>query len=212
MKAQIINNKGVTLVELLVVLVISAFLIGGIYQLFVSQTKAYAVQDEVVEVQQSIRSAMEILLRDLRMAGFDDDRTPGVTIPTPVVPEDHAVTVRYEHNGTQNEVRYWIDDSARLLRQETRNGVSTTETVLENVEAFNLVYGIDENLDGAMDDRNGNNITDDWISAGAVGARKVVSVRVGLTARPEQVNPDMTNVSPRTLTSSVTFRNLTMGR
>ena len=67
------NVKGMTLIELLVALVICGMVVAGIYRVFVAQSKAYTVQDQVVEVQQSVRSAMEILLRDLRMAGFDYD-------------------------------------------------------------------------------------------------------------------------------------------
>ena len=207
------SSKGTTLIELLVVLVICSMLIGGIYRLFIAQSKAYTVQDQVVEVQQSTRGAMEILLRDLRMAGFDDDTTPAVIVPQfPVIPEDHAVTVQYEYNGLLYSGRYWRDGNSRLLRQETKGGTSITETLLENVEAFNLTYGLDENDDAAIDDRNGNGTIDDWVSAAHASARKVVATQVSLTARPAQVNQDLRYVSPRTLISTVTFRNLSLLR
>jgi type IV pilus assembly protein PilW len=74
-----LNRKGITLIELLVALVLGALLVGGIYRLFVSQNRAYAVQDQVVDIQQNIRGAMEILIRDLRMTGCDDDTTPEIT-------------------------------------------------------------------------------------------------------------------------------------
>jgi prepilin-type N-terminal cleavage/methylation domain-containing protein len=205
--------KGMTLIELMVVLVICCMLIGGIYRLFIAQSKAYTVQDQVVEVQQNVRAAMEILLRDLRMTGFDDDRTPLIMIPNPpVIPEDHAITVRYEYDNAQYQVRYWLDATSRLIRQETINGVSTTETLLENVEALNFTYGIDENEDGAMDDRDANGMIDDWVPSGTVGNLKVVAVRASLTARPTQVNADLQSTSPRTLISAVTFRNLSRMR
>ena len=208
-----LNNKGLTLIELLVGLVICAMVVAGIYRLFIAQSRAYTVQDQVVEVQQNIRSAMEVMLRDLRMTGFDDDRTPMVAVAQPsIVPGDNSITVRYELNNTPYEVRYWFAGGAVLNRQETRNGVSTTETILENVEALNFTYGVDENEDGAMDDRNGNGQLDDWVSSGTIGSLKVVSVRVGLTARPTQTNPDVQSVTPRTLLSAVTFRNLSLMR
>jgi len=204
------NHNGVTLIELLVVLVISSMLVGGMYRLFLSQTRAYNVQDQVVETQQGTRAAMELLLRDLRMAGYDDSRTAAVTISQPVLPEDHAITVRYEYNSAQYEARYWIDGSLRLMRQETNGAVSRTEQVLDNVEILDFVYGIDRDEDGRMDDLNGNGILDDWVPAGSVGSQKVVAVRVTLTARPSQINQDLQNVSPRTLISSVSLRNLSM--
>jgi prepilin-type N-terminal cleavage/methylation domain-containing protein len=207
------NNKGLTLIELLVGLVICAIVVAGIYRLFIAQSRAYTVQDQVVEVQQNIRSAMEVMLRDLRMTAYDDDRTPLVSIAQPsIVPRDDSITVRYELNNAPYEVRYWLVGGTTLNRQETRNGVTTTEMILENVEALNFTYGVDENEDGAMDDRNANGQLDDWVSAGTIGSLKVVSVRVGLTARPTQMNPDVQSVTPRTLVSAITFRNLSLMR
>ena len=79
------TKKGVTLIELLVTLVICTIVVAGIYRVFIAQSKAYSVQDQVAEVQQTVRGAMEILLRDLRMAGFDDDNLAStVAIPNPI--------------------------------------------------------------------------------------------------------------------------------
>jgi prepilin-type N-terminal cleavage/methylation domain-containing protein len=209
------DSKGITLIELLVVLVICTILIGGIYRLFISQSRAYTVQDRVVEVQQNTRAAMEILLRDLRMTGFDNDRTTAVIVPEPpLVPEDHAFTVMYEQNDALRQVRYWVDGGARLLRQETTNGVSNTEALLENVNALNFSYGTDENEDGIMDDRDGDEMLslNDWVPQATVQNRKVIAVRVSLTARPTQVNQDLQNTAPRTLISAITLRNLSMTR
>ncbi len=206
MKIQLtLNKKGVTLTELLIALLIAGVLMGGIYKIFIAQNRTYAVQDQVVEVQQGIRVTLEILLRDLRMAGFDDDQTSGVRITDPVVPGDHSISVRYEYNGAQREVSYSIDQTSRLIRQETQNGTSTTEPLLENVEALDFTYGIDDDGSGNQD-----RAVDSWEnSAASIAGRKVIAVRVGLMARPAPVNPDLKTVSPRALNSTVTFRNLT---
>ncbi len=226
------NEKGVTLIELLVGLVIAAITVAGIYRVFVSQTRSYAIQDQVTEVQQSVRGAMDILLRDLRMAGFDDDNpNSDVVIVNPVVPpvEASEITVNYEYydrNGTGTEaekyqnhlVRYWIEPStSQLMRQLTVDGVTRpTETLLENAQALTFAYGVDRDNDGIMDDQNSNGRIDDsdWLSATAVvamGNPKVVSIRVTLTGRPDQTNTDVARVvSPRTLVSAVTLRNLSL--
>lgn len=218
------NQKGITLIELLVALVIGGIIIGGIYNLFVAQTKAYTVQDQVAEVQQNVRSAMEILLRDLRMTGFDDDATPAITIPTPVAfpLSDNSITVSYEHYDRilaqyqRHTVTYNLN-AANLIRQLTVNDVAQPlETVLGNVEALLFTYGVDQDLPGTpgygkMDDQNGDNIIDDndWLTAAGAGTRKVIAIRVVLTARPDQTVEDVRRqVSPRTLTSAITLRNL----
>jgi len=211
-----IDSKGITLIELLVALVICGVVIAGIYRVFIAQSRAYTVQDQVVEVQQSIRGAMEILLRDLRMAGFDSDSTTSkISIANPLIAGDQSVTVSYEYdNITQYTITYTREAATkRLLRKLTTTKApppdgdgSVTDNpqdqwpLLENVEALDFTYGVDTNDDGALDS---------WVSAGdIVGTAKVVAVRVVLTAKPDQTNPDVKNwVSPRTLTSAVTLRN-----
>jgi type IV pilus assembly protein PilW len=204
-----LDTKGVTLIELLVALVLSALVIGGIYRLFVAQTKAYTVQDQVVEVQQNIRSAMEILLRDLRMAGYDSDSISSkISIASPIANAgDHTVTVSYEYDDThRHEVMYYLDNG-NLKRQLTISpdvgpATTTTDIILEHVEALNFTYGVDTSNppDGTLDSR---------VSAGDIGTGRVVAVLVDLTANPDQTNPDVKNwVSPRRLTSAVTLRNL----
>lgn len=204
-----LNRKGVTLIELLIALVICGMVAAGIYQVFVAQSKAYTVQDQVTEVQQSVRSAMEILLRDLRMAGFDNDNLLStVTITTPIANlSDNSITVNYEYYDKtlaqyqKHTVAYWRDGgSSSLIRQLTIDDVARPqETLLENVENLNLTYGVDANEDGALDN---------WVPAGSIGISKVIAVRATLTARPVQINPDLQKISPRTLVSSVTLRNL----
>ena len=72
--------QGFTLVELLVVLAIVSVVMGGIYSIFVSSNKVYISQEEVVAAQQEARSALDILGREIRMAGFiaADNKTGGL--------------------------------------------------------------------------------------------------------------------------------------
>jgi prepilin-type N-terminal cleavage/methylation domain-containing protein len=63
-------QRGLTLVELVVAMAISFIVIAAVYRSFTSQQKTYALQDQVAEAQQSARVAMNILMRDLRMAGY----------------------------------------------------------------------------------------------------------------------------------------------
>ena len=109
------NIKGITLIELLVALVIGGIIIAGIYRVFIAQGKAFVVQDQVVETQQNIRSAMEIILRDLRIAGFDGDNTP---LTTSITPGANTITIFYERNGAIRQTTYSVDGSLRLMRNQ----------------------------------------------------------------------------------------------
>jgi prepilin-type N-terminal cleavage/methylation domain-containing protein len=214
----VLNRKGVTLIELMVALVISGIVIAAIYRLFVAQTRAYTVQDQVVEIQQNVRSAMEVLLRDLRMTGCDDDNTPDkpplVPIVTPVAANAITVSYRYyDRNLALNRVTVvYTLVGTDLQRQLTVNGVANpAEPILPNINSFILTYGIDADANGVVDDQNGNGFVDpgDYVAFAAVGASRILSIRVQLSANPSPNNPDaVAQVSPRTLDSIVTLRNL----
>ncbi len=62
-------QKGLTLIELMVALAICFIVIGAVYRAFTSQQRTYTIQDQLAEAQQNARVAMNILMRDLRMAG-----------------------------------------------------------------------------------------------------------------------------------------------
>jgi prepilin-type N-terminal cleavage/methylation domain-containing protein len=220
------NKKGITLIELLVALVIAAITLAGVYRVFISQTQSYAKQDQVVEVQQSVRSAMDIILRDLRMTGFNDDNpTSPYTIPTAITTlASNSIAVNYEYyNRTLNQyeshqVTYAVNANSQLTR--TLNVTAAvppvpnprTEPLLDNVSTLNFMYGIDANNDKIMDDqdpKDGIINAADYVAAASVGTATVVAVRVTLTGGPNPTNQDVAKVvSPRTLISAVTLRNL----
>jgi prepilin-type N-terminal cleavage/methylation domain-containing protein len=200
------DAKGVTLIELLVALVISGIIVAAIYRLFVAQTRSYTVQDQVAEVQQNVRNAVELLVRDIRMAGFDDDKPVmigGIPVdlrPGPAItnPMPNAITVSYEHNGAIRQVTYSV-----IANNLYRTGDALP--LLENVDAFTLTYFID-----AIDPLTGNRDRRSHfeVQAGAIpAAANVVAVRVRLSARPASNNPDVNSqVSPRRLDTVVTIR------
>lgn len=210
-----LNEKGVTMIELLVALVICSIIIAAIYRLFVAQTRAYTVQDQVAEVQQNVRNAMELIVRDIRQAGFDNDPVDILGVitdiypPTPPInPGDNAIDVFYEHNGAIRRVTYSINAQNQLLRNQIPADPGATpggDPILDNVTGFTLTYSIDGiGPDGKRDRRARREV-----SAGGIGTANVVAVRVQLSARPATDNPDVNNqVSPRALDTVVTMRNL----
>ncbi len=87
-----LNRKGFTLIELLVAMVLSFIIIGAVYGTFTSQQKTYTVQDQVAEAQQNARMAMNILMRDIRMAGYGMP-DGGITIGSPAKTYSNAIGI-----------------------------------------------------------------------------------------------------------------------
>ena len=65
------REKGFTIIELMIALVISALVTAAVYATFITQQKTYAVQSGVTDMQQNARAALMLMVRDLRMAGAD---------------------------------------------------------------------------------------------------------------------------------------------
>ncbi len=220
-----LNKRGITLIELLIAFVILAITVAAIYRIFITQTRAYTVQDQVVDVQQNIRSAMEIIVRDLRMAQFHYNSPSSILLdtskafnmldnPLQMTPLTNSLTVEYEHYNAgpplvsqRQRVDYALNGTD-LRRTLTTDGVAGAfEVLLGNVGALEFTCG----TDGVLEEYSTQDgVVDAWVLCGNVPARsKVIAIRVLLTARPEQelVNPDLATVAPRTLTSTVVLRN-----
>jgi len=91
------KERGFTLVELLVAMAISGIVMAAVYTAFVTQQKSYTVQDQVAEMQQNARVGLDMIAREVRMAGYgqpdwsipadtnDDGVNENVTDPVTVV-------------------------------------------------------------------------------------------------------------------------------
>ena len=76
------KNSGVTLTELLIVLALTGIVSGAIYNIFISQGRAYTIQSEVAEMQQNLRAGIFMMEREIRMMGYDPTRAADAEILT----------------------------------------------------------------------------------------------------------------------------------
>ncbi|HKX54777.1 MAG TPA: hypothetical protein VJN01_01695, partial [Xanthomonadales bacterium] len=61
--------------ELMVALVMSLFLLGGILALHLSGRASFLDNSQVSRIQENVRFASDYMIRDIRTAGFHDETT-----------------------------------------------------------------------------------------------------------------------------------------
>jgi len=66
----IIKQQGMTLIEIMVALMLGAFLLAGVMQIFLSSKQTYRMQDNMSRIQENGRFAMEFISRDIRIADY----------------------------------------------------------------------------------------------------------------------------------------------
>ncbi len=64
------SQQGLSLIELLISLVLAVVLMAGVTQMFLASNQTYSTQQGLSRVQETGRLAMEIMARDIRMAGY----------------------------------------------------------------------------------------------------------------------------------------------
>lgn len=126
------GTRGVTLIELLVVLAIATILVAGLYRTFVGQQKTYTVQEQVVDMQQNARIAMNRMIQEIRQAGFG--KVAMVTsVLQPNTPVLGALTIAVVANSTALKE---ISDVNRI--KVTNNVFSSTMFSIGGIESHNM--------------------------------------------------------------------------
>jgi len=64
------RQRGVSLIELLITIVVALLLLGGLIQVYLSNKQSYNAQEQLARMQESGRFAMDLITGDLRRAGF----------------------------------------------------------------------------------------------------------------------------------------------
>lgn len=64
------NQRGLTIIEVLIAALIASFVIAGGMQVFVSQNKQHIIQDGVTNMQQNGRATVDELVGKIRQAGY----------------------------------------------------------------------------------------------------------------------------------------------
>ncbi|HIG65419.1 MAG TPA: prepilin-type N-terminal cleavage/methylation domain-containing protein [Methyloprofundus sp.] len=64
------KQRGMSLIEIMIALLLGAFLTGGVIQIFLSSSQTYRIQDALAGLQENGRFSMDFIARDMRMVDF----------------------------------------------------------------------------------------------------------------------------------------------
>ena len=64
------KQRGMSLIEIMIALLLGAFLTGGVIQIFLSSSQTFRIQDALAGLQENGRFSMDFIARDMRMVDF----------------------------------------------------------------------------------------------------------------------------------------------
>ena len=101
-------QQGFTLVELLVAMALAGIVIGAIYSTYRSQQDSYNNQEVVAEMQQNLRAALYMMVRDIRIAGYDPSELADAGI---VSAGPNSINFTFDINdGVDNDADGTVDE------------------------------------------------------------------------------------------------------
>lgn len=194
------RQHGMTLIEIMIALLIGAFMLGGILQIFINTKQTYRMQENLSRLQENGRYALSFLEHDIRMAGFwgcltpnspntdvagtnDDTSDANVDNGTDTITVKGAFVQATTGNcGTTVDTgqTYYTDPTSSIgfriqsaVLERTDNGGSFQE-LIEGIQDMQIIYGEDTDADGTPNY---------YVSADqVVNMEQVVTVRISLLA------------------------------
>jgi len=199
------KESGFTLVELLIAMTIGLIILTALSSTFLMQRKIYDVQEQVAEMVQNARAAMDMMSREIRMGGYDptDAGFDGITydadqlqIQANIDDDEDIINADGSYDDNENiTYTYYDENSAYPYQIKRKTGNGNFVSFAENIEAFTFNY-----LDS---------------SGNATATTSVIrQIMITIIARTSKPDPDYTDPTygdhyrRYTLTSVITPRNL----
>jgi type IV pilus assembly protein PilW len=187
------RQGGFTLIELLVAILISGIVLAALYTVFISQEMAFSNQEQVAEMNQNIRAALDLMTREIRLAGYKTSTSAFNGIQT-ATGTSIGILADLDQNGdtlgTNENITYsYNPDTLQIFRNS-----GTTEVVADNITSLSLVYSL----------KNGTTTSTPAVLS------DIRKVAISITARTAYPDRSTGTYRTITLTTDVTPRNLAL--
>jgi type IV pilus assembly protein PilW len=171
MKILIKQQQGFTLIELMVALAISSIVTAAMYSAYTGLQRINHDQALIVEMQQNLRAGLDMMAREIRMAGYDPDKKWGAGFQAGATATSVAFTmndvddedgdgIEDDGDGSDNDGNGQIDEAGELRTisytlgdgySDGNNDVRRTAdlgnpiVLIENVDQLEFFYTLDDN-------------------------------------------------------------------
>lgn len=136
------SSAGFTLIELLIAMAIASIIMAAAVSLYAGMAKSYTAETVKAAVQQDVRSALDLMAQDIRMAGLDPTGNMGAGFIISDA-DDIEFTADLDYDGSltagNNErIRYFLNGT-QLVQRIDDDG-TLDQVLLDNVSTLNLTY------------------------------------------------------------------------
>src|SRR5262245_26044121 len=164
-----------TLIELMIALAIGMIVMASVATTFTTQTRAYSAQEQINQMEQNARGALDIMSREIKMAGYKPN---GGSVTGVVSYSSTNLTIQADLNadgsvstgGSDNEqIAYAYDSANKKITRQVGNAAAAT--LAENISAFTFTY---YQTSG---------------TTAATSANNIRRIKISLTAKTEKPDP-----------------------
>ncbi|MDY6952927.1 MAG: prepilin-type N-terminal cleavage/methylation domain-containing protein [Thermodesulfobacteriota bacterium] len=191
--------RGFTLIELLIAMAISAIVLSAIVSAFVVQRKSYGALEQITEMVQTARAAMDMMGREVRMAGYDPKGVGIIGIAYNASKLQLRADLRGDGktsgpdgdtNDPNENITYKYYETTHQIKRKTGRG--HFQPFAENIQAFTFEY-----LNG-----------DGHVTTKTTDIRQIEITITARTSRPDPNYPRNNGYRTYTLASLITASNL----
>jgi prepilin-type N-terminal cleavage/methylation domain-containing protein len=197
------QNKGFSLIELLIALGVFAVIAGGLFTSLTRGQKRFRYEQDVLEAQQMARNALDMMEREIRLAGlpdraYYDSASAGVATNEFAVGITTANSNNLIFEGDINEddivetVQYTLNGTTLQRSAVAKGNAASTQTLAQNVTGLTFSYF----------DSSGN-----ALAAPVATPASISRVQIALALNANQVDPDSRDIRSVSMQGAAQVRN-----
>jgi type IV pilus assembly protein PilW len=169
------DPRGFTLIELIIAMAIGLIVFASVAATFTSQTRAYTAQEQINQMEQNARGALDIMSREIKMAGYKPN---GGTVSGVVSYSSTSLTIQADLDADgaismdaddYEQISYTYDSASQRISRQV--GSAAADTLAENISAFAFTY---YQASG---------------TAPATSAADIRRIKISITAKTEKPDP-----------------------